>query len=244
MADQKKVIQALTDAIKLKEAELEKIAGDVARANDAVNEADQFQAQINEVSRKRAEAKALAFVDGRKADTAEFDRQEKELERLSKQAIEDSAAATIAIELLNAKSAAITQQISELDAQRKTAAVAWLAAYREASLDRYIKAIKELCDAAALAIAADGIIHSLQPRLGEGYFPVMLRELKEFDFPMPLHRHVEVPARPGARQSPARWNKFISPRGPEYGGLIEELQRLGVVNSRVVNLSSTEAQQP
>lgn len=238
MADQTKAIAAITDEIKVREAELAQIASDVGRAREAIEEADAFRGKIDDVSRKRAEAKAMAFVEGRKADTAEFDRQEKELERLSKQALEDSAAATIAIELLGQKSQGIQAVISELSNKRKQLAVDWLSARREAALDRYIKAIKDLCESAAMAIAADGVVRRLAPPFGVGYFPGMLEDLKEFDFPVPLHRHIDIPSRPGARVSPARWNKLLTGNGPEYAALVTELERLGVSSGAAAGAQS------
>ncbi len=231
MADQTKAIAAITDEIKVREAELAQVRSDVSRAIEAITEADAFQAKIDDVSRKRAEAKAMAFVDGRKADTTEFDRQEKELERLSKQALEDSAAATIAIELLEKKTASIRQAIDELCEERKQLAVGWLQHLRDAAIDRYVKALISLGPYIADACAADRAIARLvtKARATPGIW--LYTEVKNVDLPVPGAWRVSPPGRaPGLPPvTPVEWKRIHNYGSDEYEKLIAQLGTLGIL---------------
>jgi seryl-tRNA synthetase len=156
-----------TDAINLHQAEAEKIKGDIERAREAVQEAEGFQAQIDAVSRKRAEAKAHAFVEGKKADTKELDKQEADLERASRQAKEDAAAAVLAIELLQEKLARVEAEIATLSDHRRQLTIDWLIDRRDKAIDRYIAAIVALEQHVIEAAAADQVRRSLDPGVAQ-----------------------------------------------------------------------------
>lgn len=75
---------------------IEEIDSDIRRAEAASQEAS----NLDELSRERAERRALAFVAKTTADVADLNRREEELGRASRQSIEDGQAAWPAIGML------------------------------------------------------------------------------------------------------------------------------------------------
>src|SRR6185437_2853784 len=99
--------------------------------------------------------KAEAFIAGTKADIAELDRQEAELEKASRKAREDGKAGALAIEMLEERIAGLESEIAGLSEQRKAAVLDWLDQRTEAALDSFMGKLEALGPVLAEAIAVD-----------------------------------------------------------------------------------------
>jgi hypothetical protein len=150
-----KEVLALGAAIRTSRQMIEQHRVDINRANAAAGEAERLNGEIEALSRKRAEHKALAFVAGKPADLAELDRKQDELERASRQAREDGVAAALAVTMLEAKIADIEAEVEQLAEQRKAKTLEWLAAQRESAIDKYLSALSAIGPIIADAMAAE-----------------------------------------------------------------------------------------
>ena len=74
-----KEIADLGQRITVAQQERDTIAADIARAEEASQQAERITAEIEAVSRKRAQQKAMAFISRQPADLAELDKQMDEL---------------------------------------------------------------------------------------------------------------------------------------------------------------------
>ncbi|MGN6728604.1 MAG: hypothetical protein ACTHJG_02090 [Rhodanobacteraceae bacterium] len=224
-----KQIHEFTAAIQAKQSKIEQCRADIERAGAAAREAERLESEISALSDKRALIKASAFIAGTKADHAEIDRQEAELEKASRKAREDGKAGALAIVMLNESIAAIESEIGDLTEQRKAAAQKWLDQRSEAAIDRYIGALQDLGPILAEAVAADMV----RRRLAGDYWPGLAGFFKDhsWNLPIPYEKQVQVPGREeGVRRTPIEWTYRKSLLGDaECGQISNELKEAGVL---------------
>lgn len=161
-----KEITALTAQIHDLEARIETARADIDRAGAAARDAERLEGELSALSDKRARVKAEAFIAGTKADIAELDRQEAELEKASRRAREDGKAGALAVQLLEEKIAEHEAEIARLEEDRKSKAVEWLTAQREKAVDQWLDALSALGPIVADALAAE----AARRALGAGVF--------------------------------------------------------------------------
>lgn len=186
-----KEITDLSERITVAQRERDTITADIARAEEAAQQAERITAEIEAVSRERAERKALAFVSRQPADLAELDKQMAELERANRSALEDGTAAAMAAAILKEKLAQQEKAVVELEGERHAQALEWLDGCREKAIDRYIKALCDLGPVLAEAVAADRARFALGFR-GESVTDHLLKALRvEAALPVPFRHMVE-----------------------------------------------------
>ncbi|MGN6728605.1 MAG: hypothetical protein ACTHJG_02095 [Rhodanobacteraceae bacterium] len=197
-------IFGVTANIVAKRSAIEKHRADIALARTAIDEARRLEGEIGACSRKRVEQKAMAFVEGTIADVSELDRQQEGLERASRQAREDGAAARLAVALLERKVAETEAVVAELMQQRKVMAVEWLGQRIEIALDAYLEALRALGPILAKVVALDLARTCIE---GECKIAGLARYLLTFprNVPIPFERQISVPGRPGVRTTPIEW---------------------------------------
>lgn len=185
-----KDIQALSVEIEAKKAEIEVINVDIERAQAAVAEADRLDQDLEALTRKRAEHRALAFVAGKPADMAELDSQLEALERSSRSVREDGTAAALAIAMLEVKRADVEATTAALQEKRKQAIIDWLKERREKAIDRYMDLINSLGPILAEAAGADMLSQkiSLLPSSRQEAGTWLLNEIKNGAIPFPFSR--------------------------------------------------------
>lgn len=227
-----KEITELSTRIEAARSEAETIRADIQRAEQAVQQAEGIASEIEAVSRKRAEQKALAFVSGKAADLAELDRQMADLERANRSALEDGTAASLAIAMLTEKLAQQESAVIELESERHALALEWLAGFREKAIDRYIKALNDLGPVLAEAIAADRARNTLGVR-GESTAGYLVKALNTKEaLPIPHARLVErqgMPAGIVVMDKPIAWLRDDTLGDREHAQLIAELRSAGVL---------------
>lgn len=233
-----KEIADLGQRITVAQQERDTIAADIARAEEAAKQAERITAEIEAVSRERAQRKAMAFVSRQPVDLAELDKQMDELERANRSALEDGAAAAIAIEMLSERLAQQQKAIAELEGERQTLALEWLEGWREKAIDRYIRALNDLGPVLAEAVAADRARVALGFR-GESTAAHLLKVLRtEHALPVPFRRMVErkedyleaanFPS-PKIYDKPIAWLRDETLGDREQAQLIVELQGAGLL---------------
>lgn len=204
----------------------------IARAEQAVKQAEGITAEIEDLSRKRAEQKALAFVSGKPADLAELNRQMEGLERANRSALEDGTAASLAVTMLTEKLAQQEDAISEMERARHTQALEWLTSVREKAIDRYIKALNDLGVVLAEAVAADRARDALGVR-GESTARYLVKALNTMEaLPVPHARLIErqgMPAGIVVMDKPIAWLRDDTLGDREHAQLIAELLSAGVL---------------
>lgn len=139
-----KEVLALTAQIHDLETKVETAQADIERAGAAARDAERLEGEIRALSDKRARVKAEAFIAGTKADIAELDRQETELEKASRRAREDGKAGALAVQLLEDKIAEHEAEITRLEGDRKAKTLEWLTAQREKTVDQWFAALSAL----------------------------------------------------------------------------------------------------
>lgn len=234
-----KEINELSASIAAARSEVDITRQNIARAEQAVKQAEGITAEIEAVSRKRAEQKALAFVTGKPADLAELDRQMHDLERANRSALEDGTAASLAVAMLTEKLAQQESVVTELEGARHTQALEWLASVREKAIDRYIKALNDLGPVLAEAVAADRARNALGVR-GDSTAEWLLKALstKTEALPIPFYRMVERKEEylassnfplPKIYDKPIAWLRDDTLGDREHAQLIAELQTAGAL---------------
>ncbi|AOA06901.1 hypothetical protein [Pseudomonas sp. TMW 2.1634] len=176
-------ISELSKAISEGAARIEQINSDIQRAEAASQVAATIATQLGELSRERAERKAMAFVSNTTADVADLNTREQELERASRQAIEDGQAATIAIGLLIEKRGGVVAEVKQLTQERHALTVEWLKELRHDAINRYIQVLVDIGAPLADALAADRALHALGA--GEYLASGMIKRIRIADFAIP-----------------------------------------------------------
>ncbi len=227
-----KEISELSTRIAAARSEVDVTRQGISRAEQAIQQADGITAEIEAVSRKRAEQKALAFVSGKPADLAELDGQMADLERANRNALEDGVAAAMALEMLTEKLAQQEQALAALTEERHTRALEWLSGCREKAVDRYIKALNDLGPVLAEAVAADRACVDLGFR-GESPAEHLLKALRHKDaLPVPWHRRVEregVPLGITLLDAPITWLRDTTLGDCELEQFVAELLSVGAL---------------
>jgi len=208
-------------------ARIEQINSDIQRAETASQVAATITTQLNELSRERAERKAMAFVDKTTADVADLNAREQELERASREAMEDGQAATIAIGLLIEKQASINVEVEQLKQERHGLTVEWLEQLRHDAINRYIQALVDIGAPLADAFAADRALSAL----GAGQYLVsgMLKKIRTADFAVPRsHKVQRSTTSVEIYDTPVPWLRDTMLGNAETKLLAEELGKAGV----------------
>lgn len=223
-----KEITELSVRIDAARSEVETTRADIQRAEQAVQQAEGIAAEIEAVSSKRAEQKALAFVSRQPADLAELDRQMADLERANRSALEDGTAAAMATAMLAEKLAQQESTVAELDEARRSLAIAWLEDRREKAIDRYIKALVDLGPIVAEAMAADRARVSLGNALRQ--YGIWLRDsFKTNAPPMPHHKMLPNKFIPTLPVYPVSWLRDSTHGDAEHEQFIAELKSAGLL---------------
>ena len=223
-----KKISELSKAISEGIARVEQINSDIQRAEVASQEAAAITAQLGELSLERAERKALAFVDKTTADVADLNAREEELERASRQAIEDGQAAVIAIRLLVEKRAGIEVEIEQFTQERRDLAVEWLKQVRHDGINRYIQALGDLGAPLADAYAADRALSALGT--DEYLVGVMLKRIRVADLGIPhAYKIRRSEAASEIYDAPVPWLLDGALGDTETRALADELRKAGLV---------------
>lgn len=206
---------------------IREIDSDIRRAEAASQEASNLAAQLDDLSRERAERKALAFVAKTTADVADLNRREEELERASRQAIEDGQAATLAIGMLADRRANLEAEIERCIQERKALSIEWLQQQRHEALTRYIKVLTELGGPLAAAMAADRALSVFG--VYEGITAGMLQRLRSSGFAIP-HSY-KIPRYNNDNDiydAPIPWLRDDTLGDDDAKALIDELRKAGV----------------
>lgn len=223
-----KEVVALAAEISAKRQTIEQHRADIARADTTAKKADEIAGEIEALSRKRAEHKALAFVAGKPADVAELDRKQDELERGSRQAREDGVSAALAITMLEAKIGEAEAEIEQLAEQRKSKTLEWFAAQREKAVDRYLDALRALGPITADAMAIESARRQVT---GEPFrFDDLFKAVRTLEFPIPHNRKLDV-GKYNDRywRTPIEWMLDSDHGKPEREQLLALLQEQGVL---------------
>lgn len=149
-----KEVAALSNQISELRTKIETARADIERAGNAAREAERLEGELAALSDKRARVKAEAFIAGTKANIAELDKQESELENASRRAREDGKAGALAVQLLEEKIAETEAEITTLEEQRKAAALEWIDALWEKAIDEYLGLLNKLGPVFSDALAA------------------------------------------------------------------------------------------
>lgn len=220
-----KQLNELSKAIADRTAIVEQIDADIQRAEAASQEAATIAAELEALSRERAERKALAFVAKTTADVADLNAKEKKLELASRQAIEDGHAARIAIGLLQDRRSEVIAEANQLTEQRCQLAVEWLTSLREEAIDRYIEALESMGGPLADAVAADKLLAALGVFDGSG---VMVREqVCAQGLIVPHSRKVKREGPSGLYDAPVDWVRNSQHGIAETQKLVAALQQSG-----------------
>jgi len=206
---------------------IEEIDSDIRRAEAASQEASNLAAQLDDLSRERAERKALAFVAKTTADVADLNRREEELERASRQAIEDGQAATLAIGMLAEQRATLEVEIRRCTEERNVLIVEWLKQQRHDAITLYIKVLTELGAPLSAALAADRALSAF----GNDDCLVidMVKRLRAADFAVPHSHKVRRPhAVTEIYDAPIPWLLDDTLGNADAKALIDELRKAGV----------------
>jgi hypothetical protein len=221
-------ITELTTKIAAARNSIEAMHADIGRASAAAREAERLDNELSALSDKRARLKAEAFISGTKADLAELDRKEAELDKASRRAREDGKAGAIAVQLLEEKIEEAQAVVDGLIAERRRFTVEWLSARREAAVDRYIEHIQALGPIVAEAVAVDRMrarIAGISPR----YVDPLLA-IREAQIPVPGNREEVVGTPPfSTRRPPFKWMLDSQLGAVEYEALADELESAGVL---------------
>jgi hypothetical protein len=227
-----KAITDLSERITAAKHECDTIAADIGRAEEAAKQAERITAEIEAVSRERAERKAMAFVSRQPADLAELDKQMAELESANRSALEDGTAAAMAAAMLKEKLAQQEKAVAELESERHTLALEWLAGCREKAIDRYIKALSDLGPVLAEAVAADRACHDLGAR-GESIAEHLLKAMHQEDaLPVPWRRRIQREGTPPGitlMDPPFGWWRDDTLGDPEHAQFLYELRGAGLL---------------
>jgi hypothetical protein len=222
-----KKISELSKSISEGVARIEQINSDIQRAEAASQVAATIKTQLGELSRERAERKAIAFVDKTTADIADLNAREEELERASRQAIEDGQAATIAIGLLVEKRDGIVVEVEQLKQERRGLTVEWLKEQRHDAINRYINVLGDIGAPLADACAADRVMHALGA--GEYLADKMLKRIRVLDFAVP-HSHKVQRSNAGIEiyDAPVPWLRDYTLGDAETQAIAAELRKAGL----------------
>jgi len=222
-----KKISELSNAISEGAVRIEQINSDIERADAASQVAATIATQLGELSRERAERKAMAFVSKTTADVADLNAREEELERASRQAIEDGQAATIAIGLLAEKRAGVVAEVKQLTQEQHGLTVEWLKQLRHDAINRYIQVLVDIGAPLADACAADRAMHALGA--GEYLLGRMLNRIRVADFAIPhSHKvqrsttHIEM------YDAPVPWLRDATLGNVQTQALADELRKAGL----------------
>jgi len=222
-----KPIHELSAAIQGKHDAIKQCRADIERAGAAAREAERLEGELAALSDKRARVKAEAFIAGTKADIAELDRQEAELEKASRKAREDGKAGALAIEMLGERIAGLESEIAGLSEQRKAAVLGWLDRRAETALDVFIEQLEALGPVLAEAIAVDTTRNRLRGNLHPGLAGLFRGA---WGVPVPDSRKERVPGRDGVLKTPIRWLQSKAELGQaEFVQLSGELEAVGVI---------------
>ncbi|ARB28959.1 hypothetical protein ATI14_0467 [Pseudomonas tolaasii NCPPB 2192] len=226
-----KKISDLSKAISEGFAIIEQISSDIQRAETASQVADTIAAQLDELSHERAERRAMAFVCKTTADVADLNAREEELERASRQAIEDGQAATIAIRILTEKRADRLAEVKQLKEERRERTIAWLKEIRHDAINRYIQVLAEIGGPMADACAADRTLHALGA--GEFLATSMLKQIRVADFAIPNSYKVQRDTTSiKMLDAPIPWLRDEALGDAETQALADELRNVGLNISR------------
>ncbi|NMX50130.1 hypothetical protein [Pseudomonas veronii] len=226
-----KKISDLSKAISEGFVIIEQINSDIQRAETASQVADTIASQLDELSRERAERRAMAFVCKTTADVADLNAREEELERASRQAIEDGQAATIAIGLLTEKQAGVMTEIEQRKQERHSLAVEWLKQLRHNAINRYIQTLVDIGAPLADACAADRTLHALGA--GEFLATGLLERIRVADFAIPHSYKVQRDsASIKTFDAPVPWLRDKTLGDAETQALADELRNVGLNISR------------
>lgn len=222
-----KKISELSKSITESVACIEQINSDIQRAEAASQEADTIATQLGELSRERAERKAMAFVNKTTADIADLNAREEELERASRQAIEDGQAATIAIGMLAEKRDGIVVEVEQLKQERRGLTVEWLKQLRNDAIDRYIRVLGDIGAPLADAFAADRAMHALGA--GEYLVSKMIKKIRVADFAIPhSHKVQRSTSSIEMYDAPLPWLRDDTLGDIETQALADELRKAGL----------------
>jgi len=222
-----KPIHELSAAIQGKHDAIKRCRADIERAGAAAREAEHLEGELAALSDKRARVKAEAFIAGTKADIAELDRQEAELEKASRKAREDGKAGALAIEMLEERIAGLESEIAGLSEQRKAAVLDWLDQRTEAALDSFMGKLEALGPVLAEAIAVDTARNQLRGNFHPGLAGLFRGK---WELPVPYSRQEPVPGRPDVRRISIEWYLSKSELGQaEFVQLSGELEAVGVI---------------
>lgn len=166
-----KDVLALSAEIRTRCATIEQHRADIERMKAAATEADRLNAEMEELSQKRAEHKAMALVAGKPADLEELDRKQDELERATRQAREDGVAAALAVTMLETRIIEIQTEITQIKEDRRAKTVEWLAARHEAAIDQWMAALTALGPIFAERLAVEAARRCLVPNPNYGDDP-------------------------------------------------------------------------
>lgn len=225
-----KDILAITTEIRAKRAAIEQHRKDIDRAGEAAREAERLEGEIQALSDKRARIKAEAFIAGTKADIAELDKQEEQLEKASRRAREDGKAGALAVQLLEEKIAEHQAEITRLEEGRTAKTVEWLTARREAAIDQWNAALNALGPIVAEALAAEAARRRFVPN--PHYREDPLAGAQAIVFGLPMRRGSWVSLSSGDSRwtpEPLDWGHDQKPGKREHDQLISELTDAGVL---------------
>lgn len=226
-----KKISDLSKAISEGFAIIEQISSDIQRAETAAQVADTIATQLDELSRERAERRAMAFVCKTTADVTDLNAREEELERASRQAIEDGQAATIAIGMLVEKRDGIVQEVEQLKQERRGLTVEWLKQLRNDAINRYICVLSDIGAPLADAFAADHAMQALGA--GEHLVSKMIKKIRVADFAIPhSHKIRRSTSSIEIYDAPVPWLHDKTLGDAETQALADELRNVGLNISR------------
>ncbi|PPA01106.1 hypothetical protein C4E44_26395 [Pseudomonas sp. MWU12-2312b] len=222
-----KKISELSKSITESVSCIEQINSDIQRAETASQEAAAIATQLGELSRERAERKAMAFVNKTTADIADLNAREEELERASRQAIEDGQAATIAIGMLVEKRDGIVVEVEQLKQERRGLTVEWLKQLRNDAINRYIRVLGDIGEPLADAFAADRAMHALGA--GEYLVDRMIKRIRVADFAVPhSHKIQRSDVNIEIYDAPVPWLRDDTLGDVETQVLADELRKAGL----------------
>ncbi len=222
-------ITELSAILSAGQSKIDQHQADILRATTATLEAEKISAELAALSRQRAELKAQAFVAKTVADTTELDKQEKALERASRQAIEDGVAAEIAIGMLEQQINATQAELNSVAELRKQTAVAWLVDRREQAIDRYIAILKDMGQPLRDAKAVDVLLAALGNHDGTGDW--IWKQIRHRGLVVPFSRMIERANSPTTEpiyDMPFAWLQDSDLGAAEASKMAEDLRYAGL----------------
>ncbi|MEA9997205.1 MULTISPECIES: hypothetical protein [unclassified Pseudomonas] len=228
----KTALQTITELSAILTAGQSKIdqhRADILRATAATLEAGKLIDELALISRKRAELKAVAFVAKAVADTTDLDKQEKTLERASRQAVEDGLAAEIAIGMLEEQINTTQAELNEVTGLRQQTVVAWLLDRREQAIKRYIAVLAEIGQPVGEAKGIDTLLSALGIHDGVGHW--IWKQLRHDGLPVPFGNMVERANHPGTSpvyDLPFTWLRDNELGATEATKMLETLRGAGL----------------